>query len=298
MHDATAVRELFQAATVTLREHTLRRGCAVRLPTRGKLLATGDLHDNINHFRKIVALARLDDSPDNHLLLHELIHGDHLIDGMDFSHRMLISVAQLLRRYPTQVHPVLANHELSQMMKRGVSKGAGNSVELFDDALEYVFGDDWMDVAFAIDEFFAAMPLAVLSEHEDRAPGVLCAHSLPNARMMKSFDMDVLDRELVDEDYQGSTGGATGSAYSMCWGRAYTEESIAQLAQRWNVKLFVLGHQHVETGAEVFGPHVMVLNSDHDRGCVLPIDLANVPDDAAAAMQRIVPLSSVAIPRE
>lgn len=267
LHDPQAVIDLLQRAALALRSNPNRRGCSVRLPSQGRLLATGDLHDNPQHFQRVIDLAKLSDSPQHHVVLHELIHGDHLINSMDFSHRMLIRVAQQVLAYPTQVHPVLANHELAQMTGKGVSKGAGNSVEMFNDALAYVFGDAWIDVSQAIGNFIRAMPLAVLSDS-----GVFCAHSLPNAPGMGAFDLHVLDRELTNDDYTGPSG----SAYMMVWGRQYKPQQVQQLAEHWNVQLFCLGHQYVETGIEFVMPHVVVLNSDHAHGKALPLDLANL----------------------
>lgn len=275
LRDAEAVIDLFDCAVETLQNDPHRRGCAVRLPAHGKLLATGDLHDNPAHLHRTIELARLDHSQDNHVVLHELIHGDNLINSMDFSHRMLARVAELVVQYPLQVHPMLANHELSQMTGKGVSKGAGNSVEFFIDAVEYVFGDASQEVMDAIKRFIRALPLTVLSEN-----GVLCAHSLPNERSMKNFDLNLLDRELGDEDYAAPAG----SAYLMVWGRQYLPEQVAMLAERWSVKLFCLGHQHVETGIENVMPHVVVLNSDHAHGKVLPLDLANLVSAEEAPM--------------
>lgn len=279
-----------------MRESPLRQGegvsgpcAAVRLPARGRLLATGDLHDNSAHLRAVIALARLDASPDHHVILHELIHGDRLINGMDFSHRMLLHVAQLVVDYPQQVHPLLANHELSQMTGRGVSKGAGNSVELFRDALEYVYGDEFAQVEAALNAFFRAMPLALVSERPAGGEGgVLCAHSLPDDPLMDRVDVDVLNRPLTEADYER----ATGSAYLMVWGRRYTEAQVEELAARWGVRLFCLGHQHVETGIEAFGPRVIVLNSDHERATVMPVDLEQVPE-AEAALMSAIPLRAV-----
>lgn len=283
LRDAHAVIDLFQRAAEALRSSPVRSGCIVRLPGRGRLLVTGDLHDNPLHLQKIVRLARLDQSPEHHVILHEMIHGDKLLNGMDFSHRMLARAAELMLQYPGQVHPLLANHELSQMTGAGVSKGAGNSVVLFEDALAFVFGDECEAVAEAIRTFIAAMPLALLSES-----GVLCAHSLPADRMMKYFDMNIIHRELTDEDYRSPVG----SAYLMVWGRGHTPEQLEQIAEAWNVKLFCLGHEHVETGVEMRGPKLLVLNSDHERGAVLPLDLANVPEPAEALMYA-VPLAAV-----
>ncbi len=283
LNDAAAIIDLMEQAAQLMRDDPHRRGCALHLPAEGRLLATGDLHDNTMHLQKVIGFAQLDGSLNNHVMLHELIHGDQLINGMDFSYRMLARVAELVVQYPTQVHPLLANHEMSQLTGAGVSKGAGNSVELFEEALDYVFGDDWEGVAESIRTFFRAMPLALLSDD-----GVCCAHSLPNERMMNRFESDVLDRELVEADYHGPFG----SAYLMCWGRAYTVAQAAELAAQWSVKMFVLGHQHVPDGFDIVGQQIMVLNSDHQRAACLPIDLANVSNAHEAALL-VRPLSAM-----
>lgn len=284
--DASAVADVFARAAQTLRSAPMRRGSAVRLPVRGRLLVTGDLHDNPEHFQKIVHLAKLDASPDHHLVLHELIHGEHLLNGMDFSYRMLANVADLVCRYSGQVYPLLANHELSQLTGRGVSKGAGNSVDLFNDAVEFAFGDEGQAVLDSIHAFFRAMPLALITES-----GALVAHSLPNDAAMKSFDPEVLDRTLTDDDYMSPTG----SAYMMVWGRKYSESTVSRLADRWNVKLFLLGHQYVQTGIEQVHSRVIVLNSDHARAVVLPLDLSSLPPVEELLMSA-VPLQAVTLP--
>jgi hypothetical protein len=283
LRDAQAVSELFGAAAECMRASPYRRGSAIRLPARGRLLATGDLHDNPIHLAKIIKLAKLDRSAEHHVVLHEMIHGERLINGLDLSHRMLARVAELVLQFPMQVHPLLANHELAQMTGRGVSKGAGNSVELFVDGLEYVYGDEHQTTLDAIKAFIAAMPLALLSEN-----GVLCAHSLPAPHAMEDFDQDVLDRELQVEDYATPSG----AAHLMVWGRRHTPEQLETLASRWNVKLFCLGHEHADTGIEVIGPRLIVLNSDHERAVGLPIDLANV-GSAEEMMLGAVPLSAI-----
>lgn len=287
-NSAPAVIMLFQRAAEAMRTSARRERSIVRLPARGRLIATGDLHDNPFHLEKIIRLARLDASPDHYVVMHELIHGERLLNGMDFSYRMLSRVAELIVAYPEQVHSVLANHELAQMTGRGVSKGAGNSVELFLDALDYVFSDRALDVAEAINAFIRAMPIALLSESPDDAGGVLCAHSLPMAAMMQHFDTGLLERELRDEDYRAPHG----SAYLMVWGRQYTVEQTEQLAALWGVKLFCLGHEHAETGMEMRGPRVVVLNTDHERATVLPIDLEVVPS-SEEAFAYAMPLSAL-----
>lgn len=286
-HDADAVIAVFDRAVEAMLGSRYRKKSIVRLPGKGRLLVTGDLHDNTIHLQKILRLAKLDNAPDHHVILHELIHGDKLLNGMDFSHRMLTKVALLVLDHPDQVHPLLANHELSQLTGRGISKGAGNSLELFNQALEYVYLDAWRDVADAINRFIRAMPLALISES-----GIFCAHSLPASRALMKFDLDIMSREIENEDYHYPYG----SAYLMVWGRVHDQALFETLAERWDVRLFCLGHQHVETGIECKGlsPGVIILNSDHERATVVEFDLATTPDPEEALMCAI-PLVSVQI---
>jgi len=283
LRSPAAVIEVFDDAAIALRQSPLRDRSVVRLPARGRLLATGDLHDNPAHLATIVRLAKLDQSDDHHVVLHEIIHGDKLVNGLDFSYRSLARVAELSIMFPGQVHVLLANHELAQLTGKGVSKGAGNSVEMFNEGLEFAFRDEWSEVLGAIQRFIAAMALALVSES-----GVLCAHSVPSPLMLKKFDTGVLRRELAADDYIGPHG----AAHMMVWGRGHTPGSLEELARAWDVKLFILGHEHVETGIEIKGPKLVLLNSDHARGCVLPIDLANL-FEAEEAMMHVIPLAAV-----
>jgi hypothetical protein len=316
LRQADAVIDLFDQAATAQRHSPVRDRSVIRLPARGKLLATGDLHDNPIHLQKIIRLARLDESPDHHVVLHEMIHGDRLINSMDYSYRMLARVAELILQYPGQVHTVLANHELAQLTGKGVSKGAGNSVELFNQGLEFIFGDDWDEVLAAVQRFIASMALALIAGGEFTARstedtekesldsssvssvnsvvnplkggGVLCAHSLPAPLMMQRFDVSVLSRELTAEDYIAPYG----AAHLMVWGRAHTAAQVKELAAAWNVKLFVLGHEHVDVGIDLKHPGLIVLNSDHDAARVLPIDMADIPSGEEALMYAI-PLAAL-----
>ncbi|MHC4810352.1 MAG: metallophosphoesterase [Planctomycetota bacterium] len=287
LRDPEAVAGLFHAAAEALLASPWRRGSHERLPARGRLLATGDLHDNPLHLQRVVAAARLEASPEHHLTLHELIHGDRLINGMDFSHRILARVASLVLRHPGQVHPLLANHELSQLTGAGVSKGAGNSVELFRDALGFAFGDAADDVERAIEAFIAAMPLALIAGEGGPRP-LLCAHSLPSASAMDRFDPAILERPLEAADRVRPDGGA----YLMTWGRGYDAASATRLAEAWGVAWFVLGHQHVDSGIECVHGRCVVINSDHEAGRVLPIDLADPPPPSEAVLHAM-PLASM-----
>lgn len=283
LSDAEAVADLLERAGEAMRSSRLRRGCCAHLPRRGRLLVTGDLHDHPVHYERIEHFARLG-RPDHHVVLHELIHGDRLVNGVDLSHRMLARVAALVIAHPEHVHPVLANHELAQAFRQGVSKGAGDNVALFDAGLEWAFGDDAEFVAEALESFVRAMPLAVRCDN-----GCMISHSLPSPIAMKRFDLGVLDRALEERDYLANTG----SAWLMVWGRGQTHEQIEALAQAWSVRLFLTGHAHVPSGVEVADERLVILNSDHEQAMVLPLDLAADPMSAEEQLFHAIPIASL-----
>ena len=41
--------------------------------------------------------------------------------------------------------------------------------------------------------------------------------------------------------------------------------------------MFIRGHEYAETGFSVVEPNAIVLNTDHERGVYLPIDLVEEP---------------------
>ncbi|RLS92406.1 MAG: hypothetical protein DWI12_11305 [Planctomycetota bacterium] len=281
--NANSFAELLHQAAEVMRNSPLRDKCVVRLPRRGELLATGDIHDNTQHLNAVLRAARLDESPDHHVVLHELIHGERLVSGMDMSHRMLARVAQLVLAHPLQVHPILANHEIAQYRGQHISKGAGDNLELFDAGLEYVFGDDAQIAADAIGVLVRAMPLAILCDN-----GVMVSHSLPSSAMMKHFDARVFERELYDEDFDGPYG----AAYLMTWGRGQTPEHLESLAREWGRSLFIAGHAHAPSGIDVRSPNMVILNSDHEQARAVVIDLAADAPTAQSLVDHAIAIQS------
>lgn len=281
--DPDAVVTLLAEAREANFDAACRRGSIDLVPPCGVLTATGDLHDNPIHFARVMQIAQVDratpDSP-RHVTLHEVIHGASAV-GVDFSHRALLRVAAVKRQFPDYVHTLLANHELSQIVGAGIIKDGVQVVEAFDDGVGHVFGDESHRVLKAIGDFIRSMPLALVSRSP--AGGVLCAHSLPSPGVMSRFDPDVLERALDELDYEPRKG----SAHLMVWGRAHTPEQLKELAERWRVSLFILGHQHTENGWAIRQPNAVILNSDHTRGVVIQIDLADPPTpmDAVGTMQ-------------
>lgn len=280
-------RALLEGARANLGA-SCRHGSIDLIPRRGSLLATGDLHDNPTHFSRVLSLARVEEhsaSAPRHVTLHELIHGDRLLNGMDFSHRTLAKAAALKAAFPESVHTLLANHELSQIVGAGVSKDGVNLVSAFDEAIEYAFGAGADAVREAVAVFIRSMPLALVAGDAitdgavQEPTRLLFAHSLPPPELMDRFDAAVLSRGLTESDYTPRRG----SAHIMVWGRGHTAEHVASLSSRWGVGLFVLGHEKAPDGWLAPAPNAVVLNSDHERGVALPIELERPPEGPVRA---------------
>ncbi|MEM9065530.1 MAG: metallophosphoesterase [Planctomycetota bacterium] len=297
LRDPRSVIDTLRRGAEANRDASCRQGSIDVIRGPGRLIATGDLHDNPLHLARLAELAELplnlagvpdsEEAPGEglchsgigcHLTLHELIHSDRLVDGMDFSYRVLTRIAALKTFAPERVHVLLANHELSQIIGAGVIKNGVRCTEAFNQAIDYTFDEDAVVVHEAVADFIRSMPLAMRVE-SDRGD-VLCAHSLPAPGMMQRFDPGILSRELTEDDYIPREG----SAHLMVWGRGYDAEQIEDLVERWGVSLFVLGHEHAPSGINVVEPCAVVLNSDHERGVYLPIDLDDPPSIHEASL--------------
>lgn len=282
--DPVACQEALLQAAELLQSNPSLRGSLLQLPDQGKLVMTGDLHDNALNFARIIKFASLDRDPETHLILHEVIHGPNLVNGRDLSIRMLTRVARLICVYPHRVHVLQSNHELAQYLGDSVSKSGTDLTEAFELGAEMMFADRADVVLDAAKTYIRSLYLAV------KAPnGLMAAHSLPWPRRKDVFDPQVLVRVPAEEDL--SSGG---SAHLLVWGRRHDDELADYLAKQWDTKVFLLGHQKAEMGWYREGKRILVLASDHGHGVCLPIDLSQ-PADADEYEQQILPLNAIAV---
>ena len=285
--DADDFIEMLTTAGEENKLSTLRAGNVVTLPAEGEVWMTGDIHDHRNNFKKLFAAADLAAHPDRHVIIHELIHGDHIDEkGAEDSWKMLYEAAELKCRFPNQVHFLLANHDLAQVFGEGIAKGGTDVCEAFRKGLKRDFTDRYHFVETAISEFLLSLPLAI------RAPnGLWFSHSLPKDSDVERFDFTVFDRELNGEDYKRKTG----AAYQLIWGRGASDEGVAKFAERVNAKLMITGHESQEGGFLVNNDRHLIVASDHNRGVFVPISLSDEPtmDVVQSRIKRFV---AVALP--
>ena len=71
-------------------------------------MVAGDLHGNVDNFRRLLAIADLERHPRRHLVLQEIVHGrSHYPNGSDKSHQMVDLAAALKCQYPKRTHWIL-----------------------------------------------------------------------------------------------------------------------------------------------------------------------------------------------
>ncbi|MBI1914169.1 MAG: metallophosphoesterase [Planctomycetes bacterium] len=140
MPDPDRLLTTLHRATQACRDTPGRLGRTVRLEDAAEVLATGDLHGNLENFRRLLLRADLDGNPRRHLVLQELIHGSlHYTAGSDKSHQLLDVVAALKCQYPRQVHLLPGNHELAQFTDRRIDKNDQELNEQFRKGVEHAY---------------------------------------------------------------------------------------------------------------------------------------------------------------
>ena len=284
-HSAEAVIEVFATATEENQVSRYRVMQTVHLPPDAQVWMTGDLHDHRRNFDKLLKAADLGNHPDRHLILHELIHGEHYDDaGAEDSWVTLHRAAELKCDFPDQVHFLLANHDLAQIHGEGISKNGVSVCEAFTAALKRDFGQlPYHKVGVVITEFLLSLPLAV------RTPGGLFfCHSLPTDAQIEKFDFTIFDRPMNGEDYKRRTGGA----YQLIWGRNTSPAGVETFLRNVNATTVVTGHQSQEMGYATNGEHHLIIASEHNHGVFLPVD-TNAAYTADELAERVVKFAAV-----
>ncbi|MHC5537941.1 metallophosphoesterase, partial [Singulisphaera rosea] len=211
MPDPEKLLTTIRRATDLFRTTPGRRGGVVTLEDAADVLVVGDLHGNIPAFRKILEEAALNLNPKRHLVLQELIHGPRFYpdDRGDRSHQLVDLVSALKCQYPTRVHVIIGNHELSELTGRIIGKNgmALNAQFRLGIATAYAPRDEEVFVAYK--NLFAALPLAVRTPNR-----VFLCHTIPDPVDLDGLDLGVLEAETWTKEAMARHG----TVYALTWG--------------------------------------------------------------------------------
>jgi calcineurin-like phosphoesterase family protein len=230
-----------------------RCGRLLRLEGAEEVLVSGDLHGNLENFRRLLRLADLGGHPRRHFVLQELIHGTfEYSTGGDKSHQLLDVAAALKSQYPERVHILPGNHELAQWTGRRIEKNERDLNDSFDRGVEAAYGRRAAEVQAAYAELFAALPLALRTANR-----VFLSHSLPSARRLVEFDPGVLEQEesRPEELLPG------GSVFALLWGRDTSPANVEAFLRKVDADLLVSGHIPCERGYDTPNDRQLILDS-------------------------------------
>jgi hypothetical protein len=258
MPDPDRILHTLHRAIQCFRDTPGRRGRVVTLEGADEVLVGGDLHGNLENFRRLLLRADLSRNPRRHLVLQEVVHGPyHYPAGGDKSHQLLDLLAALECQSPRQVHFLLGNHELAQYTGRRVSKGDQDLNQLFREGVGTAYGTRAAEVYALYRELLAVVPVAVRTANR-----VLLTHSLPPASRLADFDPAALERDSTEVDLV--PGGAV---HSVVWGRDTRAETAAAFLAKMDADLLITGHVPCEAGFEAPNDRQLILDSLGSPAC-------------------------------
>ncbi len=261
-----------------------RRGNLIHLSGEGSLIITGDIHGHRRNFERIATFSDLADNPDRHVVLQEIIHGGPQdSEGGCLSYKLLFDVARYKLSFPDQIHIIMGNHDTTFINSSQVMKNGKEMNQPMNLALDREFQQDGADIKLAIRQFLLSQPLAVRCDNR-----IWLSHSLPGDLYVNKFDQQILQRQLEISDCV-----KPGSAYLLTWGRNHSQALLDKMAELFDVDTFILGHQPQQQGWSQAGKNLIIIASNHNHGCLLPINLTE-SYTVEQLIDSIVPLTSIA----
>jgi hypothetical protein len=230
-----------------------RRGRFVELVGAEDVLVAGDLHGNLENFRKILLKADLGRRTGRHLVLQEAIHGPlRYANGGDKSHQLVDLIAALKCQYPERVHYLLGNHELAQLTNRRIGKNESDLNELFRAGIAAAYAPREEVIYQAYCDLFRAAPLALRTTNR-----VFLSHSLPARTPLEDWQLSALERDPTpDADLLPG-----GPIYSLVWGRDASLETATAFLQKVDADRLITGHIPCERGFYAPNDRQIILDS-------------------------------------
>jgi hypothetical protein len=259
MPDPKRLLPTLRQAVLAFRDTAGRRGRLVALEQVDEVLIAGDLHGNVENFRKLLLHADLKNNPRRHFVLQEVIHGPFLYPaGGEKSHQLLDLIAALKCQFPRQMHFLMGNHELSQSTRRRITKDDCDLNALFDQGVETAYAPLASEVFAAYDHLFAVFPFALRTPNR-----IFLSHSLPTRARRVDFTLEALERE---PPWEGDMlpGGAL---HSLVWGRDVSPENVAAFLNVVDADHLISGHIPCERGWDAPNDFQIVLDSLSAPAC-------------------------------
>jgi hypothetical protein len=266
MPDPERLLTTLHRAAQTFRTTPGRRGRLIQLDGATEVLVAGDLHGNLENFRRLLGRADLGRHPGRHFVLQEVIHGPNYYPvGGDKSHQLIDLIAALACQYPHRVHYLLGNHELAQVTARRISKGDVDLNQAFREGVSAAYGPQAAAIYAAYQDLWAVVPVALRTANR-----VLITHSLPPASRLAEFDPAALEREHSTQ----ADLVPGGSVHMVVWGRDTRADNAAAFLARLDADLLVTGHIPCDRGFDLPNDRQLILDCVGTPAsyCLFPCD--------------------------
>ena len=259
----TPVIDCFQRAAQANLSTPGRDGSVIRLapPTTKDVIVGADLHGHRLNLRRILQQADLENHPRRALVLQEVCHGGPNYPGTSacMSHLLLADIASLKVQWPDQVHFILSNHELAELIDLAIVKGNRMLNLQFRNGFEVQYGGEADRVRLAAMEFIRTCPLAVRTDNR-----VWVSHSSPAEVDLHGYDSSVFKRQPTDEDLRRG-----GPAFRLVWGRDFRFENALAFATLVNAAVMIHGHEPCSEGYMVPNARQIIIDSSKSTACCL-----------------------------
>ncbi len=280
---AQTIIDLLNKGIKANKEDTYRQGNIINLPQEGSLVISGDIHGHRRNFEKIIKFSQLENNPDRHLILQEIIHGGSQDEqGNCTSYKVLFDAVKYKLKFPNQVHFIMGNHDTAFITDSKVIKDGKEMNRSMRKALEREFQEDYTDIELAMSQFLLSQPLAAKCCNK-----IFISHSLPNYSWADEFDPSVLEREIDIDDLI-----KPGSAYLLTWGRKHNKKLLEKMSQKLHADFFILAHQPQEKGYIQPEENLIIFTSEHNHGCIMLIDLKK-NYTTEELIKAIIPISAI-----
>jgi len=280
---AQTIIDLLNKGIKANKEDTYRQGNIINLPQEGSLVISGDIHGHRRNFEKIIKFSQLENNPDKHLILQEIIHGGSQDEqGNCTSYKVLFDAVKYKLKFPNQVHFIMGNHDTAFITDSEVIKDGKEMNRSMRKALEREFQEDYTSIELAMSQFLLSQPLAAKCCNK-----IFISHSLPNYSWADEFDPSVLEREIDIDDLI-----KPGSAYLLTWGRKHNKKLLEKMSQKLHADFFILAHQPQEKGYIQPEENLIIFTSEHNHGCIMLIDLKK-NYTTEELIKAIIPISAI-----
>jgi len=258
---------LFKQAVHAVRADKFRKGDVILLPPEGDIVISADMHGDLDNFEKIQEISDLENNPNRHVIIHELIHNLYS-KGKDRSYDILKEAVEWKVKYPNNVHMIIANHDLCEIDETPIRKDGKEIKLVFSDSTMRHLGKYGDKIRETCKQYLSNLPIGVRT-----ASRLWISHSIPQ-KFLNKFNLSMF--------MEGMTLGGVKNRmdayrreiiHDLVWGRDFSEATAKRFAEKVKADNLIIGHERAVKGYLVPNSKTIILDSIGEEGCFIYLKL-------------------------